>query len=256
MRGPEFGGGPSPSIPRNLPEVAARPTSHETTFTSNCGHCASSSTFLSPRFPVQTPPTPVRFAVKCAGQQPSGEACKRVRVYAVLEVPPQPPAVSEIPPVLPLYPFIRRLERARGRRATVARFLISACDLHMLGLLESDPGSRDAAFDGSAIHLRKAAELFLCRCVLNLRVDAKGRLPKASEMITRLKKSGSASLRPGMSPWKVARLLQYIFDVGDVAAHPEITNKRLRRVRLKRPATDGSIRRCLANFDLIVGMVR
>lgn len=208
-----------------------------------------------PKFAPDThPSSPKRFALKCPSDHQDTALCGRVRVFSYLETGSPGATLTEIPPILPLYTFIHEMEERGGRRAKIAEFLIAACDLHMIGLLESDAESRDAAFAAAAVHLRKAAELFLRRMILR----QKQPFPKVGirVLLKGLKKSPPGTLEKATRPVTLARRLQYVFDVGDIAAHPEVSVDRLRKNKYKWPATDGTIRTALAYFEEVVGMVR
>jgi hypothetical protein len=193
--------------------------------------------------------------MKCLSDIGPNAQCLRIRVFSYLEVSDSRLVLSEVPPILPLYAFIREMSEYAGKRKKIAEFLVAACDLHMFGLLETDPQSRDAAFAGSAIHLRKAAELFLRRIILKERQHP---LPRKAigDLLDEVVSSRPQTLRTDARPFKVKRLLQFVFDVGDVAAHPEVSNRRLRRLKYKLPATPGNIEHALSNFRQVASMVK
>jgi len=219
-----------------------------------CQHCGWASSIRPPQTtPRPQPSRPVRFAMKCLGNVGRSGDCRRVRVFSYLEVDRGDSVLSEVAPLLPTYRFIREMSQYRGRRQKIADLLISACDLHMFGLLETNPDSRDAAYAGAAFHLRKAAELFLRRVI----VQERNYPPQFSirQLLDRLKQS-PPTLRKGARGAQLARSLQFIFDIGDVAAHTEVSNPRLRWLKYTRPATDGTIRRSISNFERVAGGVK
>jgi len=75
------------------------------------------------------------------------------------------------------------------------------------------------------------------------------------QLLDRLKQS-PPTLRKGARGAQLARSLQFIFDIGDVAAHTEVSNPRLRWLKYTRPATDGTIRRSISNFERVAGGVK
>lgn len=243
-----------PPRPTALPSAPPARGANPTDVT--CGHCGWTSTIRPPDYaPNPRPSTPARFAIKCLGDSENSEPCRRVRVFSYLDVSPPGPTLSEVVPILPLYEFIHEMSEYGGRREKIAGFLVAACDLHMFGLLETGPESRDAAFAGAAVHLRKAAELFLRRVILQEREHPLSNR-SIGDLLKRLKKSPPPTLRSAARPTLVARRLQFIFDVGNIAAHPEVSQPRLRWLKYRLPVTDGTIRRSLSYFDEVAGMVK
>lgn len=245
-----------PAVPAGAPpSVASVPPSN---FSVTCEHCGLASSMHPVKVLSSDPGKPLRFAIKClAGDQGSGP-CGRVRVFSYFEPAGKPADLSEVPPVLPSYPFIRQMAEygSRSPRGRVGAFLIAACDLHMLGLLEANSKARDAAFAGSAINLRKAAELFTRRFIFNNPVIA-GSRPKSIRRLAVELKFGSRpkTLRPKAKPHSMGRKLLYIIDVGDVSAHPDVNLADLHKRRYRRLADDGSIRRAISYFESVVSQV-
>jgi hypothetical protein len=164
--------------------------------------------------------------------------------------------ISEVPSVLPNYPVIAELLTYGGRRAKVGRMLVSACDLHMLGLLEADAESRDAAFAGAALHLRQAAELFLRRIVLKKAGPIGIVQPRFIGELLKEVKAGPKTLRAGADGKSLAKELKWLFDFGDIACHPEIRSKDLKWIRYTRRATAGRVIEGLERFQTSASMVR
>jgi hypothetical protein len=198
--------------------------------------------------------SPLLFALKCPSRQPAVPICKRVRVFSALDLG-SGPAVSEVPAVIPNFTFIYSLAKLPGAPRKVARFLTMGCDLYMLGRMEPDPEGRDAAYAGSAVQLRKGAELFLGRCILR----HTGPLPKVSGpggMFDMLDRALPPTIGSKLARLRVGQHLRFIFDVGDIHAHPEPGAARLKNKVSRWPATRGTIEQCLNRFERAYRLVR
>lgn len=204
------------------------------------------------------PDRPVRFAIKCFGSDAEGP-CGRVRVFTYLEPLDAIPDLSEVPPLEPSYPFIQEMVSygKRSPRGRIGHFLSSACDLHLLGRLESDPQSKEAAYAGAAIYLRKATELLVFRFIFHVPVKPGKRTPEGlRKLATKLSICAPPKgLRVGVQQKPLSRRLLYIIDVGDVAAHPEVTQEELHKRRYRRSANDETIRKAFAHFAVIISKV-
>jgi hypothetical protein len=259
---PEPGPGPipiavvPPSVTAAAPPVAASvPPSN---FPVTCEHCGFASSMHPVKVLSSDPEKPVRFAIKCLAGDQGSDPCGRVRVFSYFEPAGKPADLSEVPPVLPSYPFIREMADygARSPRGRVGAFLIAACDLHMLGLLEANPKARDAAFAGSAINLRKAVELFTRRFIFKKPVSVGSRAESIRKLAEELKSGHRpTTLSPRSKPRPMGRKLLYIIDVGDVSAHPDVNLADLHKRRYQRLADDGSIRRAISYFESVVSQV-
>jgi hypothetical protein len=205
--------------------------------------------------------------MKCLGSRANGLACNRVRVFSFLQlsdsqpsagaIPPVP--LSEVPPALPNYPIIAQLAERGGYRREIAEFLTYACDLDMIGQLEPDPDSRDAAYRGAAVFLRVAAELFVARCILRRkRFTRKGRKVwgSTSQMLKIIRESGAPTLGKDGDRDELADELQYVFDLGNVAAHSRLDDPRLGRLKDEFPATHGTVNKALSSFSGVANRVR
>ncbi len=234
----------------NVPEPPATPTTAVALGDVRCSHCGWTCAVRPPHYvPTPRPSSTTRFAIKCFGVS-RDERCRRVRVFSYLQDGGGDPRLSEVPPMLPGYVFIQEMLRYGGSRQKIAKLLVDACDLHMLGLLEANPESRDAAFAASALHLRRAAEFFLRRIILH----EKRKWRWAGKLVNDLRNSHPRTLRADARPKQLATRLRFIFDTGDVAAHEEIFPRGWRKY--KRPATDTSIRICLSNFEEVANKVK
>lgn len=196
--------------------------------------------------------SPLLFAIKCPSRLPAAPICKRVRVFSTLSIPGSQSVVSEISPILQSYPFVREMHEFGGAPRRVARFLIFACDLYMVGRLEADPESRDAAYVGAALQLRKAAELFLARCTMQVA----GRIPRPAAMVRVMEQHIPPTVETLSARRRVRNAMRFILDTGDIQSHPEPEAARLHYKRYHRPATRGTIEKCLARFDDAAKLVR
>jgi hypothetical protein len=252
------GPGPMPSGPAAVPLAAAPGTAPPAAFPCTCQHCGCHSSLHPVRVPSIARDRAVRFAIKCFGVD-DGEECGRVRVFSYLEPPGAPPDLSEVPPLQPSYPFIQAMVEygARSPRGRMGNFLLAACDLHMVGLLESDPKSREAAYAGSAINLRKAAELLTYRFIFHKPVRPGKRNPDGLRTLaTKLATCASPpGLIHGAKQPLLSRRLLFIIDIGDVAAHPDVTRGDLHKRKWRRLADDKTIRKAFSYFESVIGKV-
>lgn len=209
--------------------------------------------------------SPIQFAAKCqltaAGQPP----CSEVRVFSYIE---QPTAVlTEITPTLVTYQYISKVNDQGGYRKEIARLLRSACELHLLGQLESDPASEEASYNGAAVFVGMAAELFIRRW-LGWHHPARKRpvtrgvqssrprplSPPRKFKIIRLmlQKARPSAFKRGYDRKKVVQGLVFIMDLRDCAAHPIIDFSRRRRNRGSSEPTQGNVATALSLFGFIL----
>lgn len=220
-----------------------------------CGSCGWSSTIDPPDMSVPPNPdgtrSPLLFALKCPSRLPDAPVCKRVRVFSTLRLEGEEPAVTEFSPIIKSYPFISEMFKVGGPARAAARFLVFACDLYMVGRLELDPQARDAAYVGASVQLRKAAEVFLARCVLRVG----GSIPRVEAMMSVLESHLPPTVSTLYDRRRVRNDMRFVLDVGDIHAHPDPSARRLRHKRYHRPATRGTIEKCLARFEQAVTRV-
>lgn len=200
----------------------------------SCFHCGSSSTVIGPVFSPTPEVGSTQFASKCGITPPGDLRCDEIRLFSFVEVPI--PRLTEVDPTLRAYPFIVTLEKLGGYRKDIASLLRSACELHLIGQLEGDPASEEAAYNGAAVFVGMAAELFLRRWVgwkhpgrkvkknragaATSRRRALGPARKARELWRVLRQARKGAFKNGYDQKDVAKRILYIFDLRDHAAHP------------------------------------
>lgn len=194
---------------------------------------------------MTAPPRPIRWGMKCWGTNDWGSACKRVRVFSFADLPAGRD-LTEVPSILPNYPVIAALRARGGYRAEVADLLVYACDLDAVGQLEPDPDAQQAAYRGAAIYIRMAAEMFLARCALRRR---SGKWGRPGGMVRDLRSGSVARVKKRADRGELADSFQWIFDFGNVSAHPRVTEKRLAKIKEQFPPVHGLVVRALSLFD-------
>jgi hypothetical protein len=211
---------------------------------------------------------PFQFAVKCPCKNPDGSECGGVRVFSVLEAG-KPPGLSEIESSLRSYSYIRELGKAAGYRKQVAVLLESACELHLLGQLEADATSEEAAYNGAAVFVGMAAELFLRRWIgykhqgrklAGRRGRPLRKVPRLKPLkpghkhpvlVSQLKGARKGALKPDADHAEVARALNRIFALRDAAAHPVIDRGAARHSPSLFVPAQGTVDRALGEFELV-----
>ena len=212
---------------------------------SHCVHCRCDAPIGPPEVPMTAPPRPIRWGMKCWGTNDWGSACKRVRVFSFADLPAGRD-LTEVPSILPNYPVIAALRARGGYRAEVADLLVYACDLDAVGQLEPDPDAQQAAYRGAAIYIRMAAEMFLARCALRRR---SGKWGRPGGMVRDLRSGSVARVKKRADRGELADSFQWIFDFGNVSAHPRVTEKRLAKIKEQFPPVHGLVVRALSLFD-------
>ena len=145
--------------------------------------------------------------------------------------------------------YYSTFKQQSGYLESAADLIRDAVDLHLIGQMNTDPGAKDAAYRGAAVHLRVAAHV-LVGYVMKLD-ESKLRGFNLGALIGKVREGyGWPRIKKGQRSMLLSSL-DYILKLGDTAAHPFLKDPG-REV----PPTRGNLEIGFDEFDKIVGALK